>query len=270
VTARRLNRSEYNNTVKDLLGVDFRPADDFPQDDSGYGFDNNGDVLSLSVVQMEKYMSAAEQVARTAVYGPQSAKPTMARYQPYGRRRPGDADNLFFSTHPDYSVTNYDETGLNMPNTFHVTHRFPATAEYVFRVTPDNGNRPGGSEALEIGAWIDGQRAGMMSVDGPLEGRTQEFRAKVAEGEHWLAFGYPRQFEGLPVAYGGKNPSTRPVPAGRGRGGRGGQPPPNATPEEIKAFEARRAAFLAANGGAAGWTRRPRRRSQPQRHHQRR
>src|SRR5262245_11796544 len=60
VTARRLNRSEYNYTVKDLLGVDFRPADNFPQDDTGYGFDTIGDVLSLSVVQMEKYLSAAE------------------------------------------------------------------------------------------------------------------------------------------------------------------------------------------------------------------
>ncbi|MFI5170531.1 MAG: DUF1587 domain-containing protein, partial [Vicinamibacterales bacterium] len=48
VTARRLNRVEYDNTVRDLLGVSLRPALDFPQDDSGYGFDNNGDVLSLS------------------------------------------------------------------------------------------------------------------------------------------------------------------------------------------------------------------------------
>ena len=42
VTARRLNRAEYNNTIRDLLGVDTHPADDFPQDDSGYGFDNIG------------------------------------------------------------------------------------------------------------------------------------------------------------------------------------------------------------------------------------
>ena len=53
VTLRRLNRAEYNNTVRDLLGVDLRPADNFPQDDSGYGFDNIGDVLSLSPVLME-------------------------------------------------------------------------------------------------------------------------------------------------------------------------------------------------------------------------
>ena len=53
VTARRLNRSEYNNTIRDLLGVDLQPAEDFPQDDSGYGFDTIGDVLSLPPVLME-------------------------------------------------------------------------------------------------------------------------------------------------------------------------------------------------------------------------
>ena len=47
VTLRRLNREEYNNTIRDLVGIDFRPADDFPSDDVGYGFDNIGDVLSL-------------------------------------------------------------------------------------------------------------------------------------------------------------------------------------------------------------------------------
>src|SRR5215471_562046 len=58
VTARRLNREEYNNTVRDLLGISGRPADEFPVDDSGYGFDNIGDVLTLSPLLMEKYMSA--------------------------------------------------------------------------------------------------------------------------------------------------------------------------------------------------------------------
>jgi hypothetical protein len=69
VTARRLNRAEYNNTVRDLLGVMIRPADEFPVDDSGYGFDNIGDVLSLSPMLMEKYMNAARVVARAAVFG---------------------------------------------------------------------------------------------------------------------------------------------------------------------------------------------------------
>ncbi len=63
---RRLNRSEYNNTIRDLLGVDFKPADDFPVDDSGHGFDNMADALSLSPMLIEKYLAAAEKIINTA------------------------------------------------------------------------------------------------------------------------------------------------------------------------------------------------------------
>ncbi len=59
VTLRRLNRAEYDNTIRDLLAIDLRPAEGFPSDDSGYGFDNNGDVLSMAPVLMEKYLAAA-------------------------------------------------------------------------------------------------------------------------------------------------------------------------------------------------------------------
>lgn len=67
VTIRRLNRVEYNNTIRDLVGVDFEPADDFPADDSGYGFDNIGDVLSLPPVLFERYLAAAEKVMSAAI-----------------------------------------------------------------------------------------------------------------------------------------------------------------------------------------------------------
>jgi hypothetical protein len=62
VTLHRLNRAEYNNTIRDLLGVDFQPAADFPDDDVGYGFDNIGDVLTISPLLLEKYLTAAEGV----------------------------------------------------------------------------------------------------------------------------------------------------------------------------------------------------------------
>lgn len=71
VTIRRLNRAEYNNTIRDLLGIHFHPADDFPSDDVGYGFDNIGDVLSLSPLLMEKYLAAAEKIAEKAVALPE-------------------------------------------------------------------------------------------------------------------------------------------------------------------------------------------------------
>lgn len=67
VTIHRLNRAEYNNTIRDLVGVDFKPAEDFPSDDSGYGFDNIGDVLSLSPVLMEKYLAAANRIMDEAI-----------------------------------------------------------------------------------------------------------------------------------------------------------------------------------------------------------
>jgi mono/diheme cytochrome c family protein len=79
VTIRRLNRVEYNNTIRDLLGVDFRPADDFPSDDVGHGFDNIGDVLTVSPLLVEKYLAAAERVAASAVAAaepPQAEKRT--------------------------------------------------------------------------------------------------------------------------------------------------------------------------------------------------
>jgi hypothetical protein len=84
VTIRRLNRAEYNNTIRDLFGVDDRPADDFPADDVGYGFDNVGDVLSLPPLLMERYLTAAERVAgRAIVANPASAGP----FRPESHRR---------------------------------------------------------------------------------------------------------------------------------------------------------------------------------------
>jgi len=70
VTLRRLNRNEYRNTVRDLLGIDYEPASDFPADDVGYGFDNIGDVLSLPPLLMEKYLAAAQEISERAIVTP--------------------------------------------------------------------------------------------------------------------------------------------------------------------------------------------------------
>ena len=67
VTLRRLNRTEYTNTVRDLFDLKIDPSEFFPPDDSGYGFDNIGDVLTVSPVLMEKYFDAAERVARALI-----------------------------------------------------------------------------------------------------------------------------------------------------------------------------------------------------------
>jgi Protein of unknown function (DUF1592)/Protein of unknown function (DUF1588)/Protein of unknown function (DUF1587)/Protein of unknown function (DUF1595) len=79
-SARRLNRYEYNATVRDLLAIPFQPAADFPVDDSGYGFDNIAGVLSLSPALMEKYLAAAERIAKAAIVPPTAPEPSVQRY----------------------------------------------------------------------------------------------------------------------------------------------------------------------------------------------
>jgi mono/diheme cytochrome c family protein len=228
VTARRLNRTEYNNTVRDLLGVDVRPADDFPQDDAGYGFDNIADVLSLSPVLMEKYVSAAEKISRIALYGPPSLKPTLTRLRSEGRRVrdartfPGD----------------YDVTGLSLPNALHSAFRVPVDGEYLIRVGL-GGLRPAGSEPITIALWVDDRQletrvfdlesSARFDVDRQdFGGQAFEFKARLKAGDRHIAVAIPRIFEGLPARYEGPNPSSRPAPPPREF-----NPPPNAPPERI-------------------------------------
>lgn len=75
VTVRRLNRQEYNNTIRDLFGIDFKPAANFPEDDTGHGFDTIGDVLSLSPLHFEKYLAAAESILERSINTPSAGKP---------------------------------------------------------------------------------------------------------------------------------------------------------------------------------------------------
>jgi mono/diheme cytochrome c family protein len=237
VTARRLNRTEYNNTIRDLLGVDVHPADDFPQDDAGYGFDNIADVLSLSPVLMEKYVSAGERVSRLALFGAPAMKPTLTRLRSDGRRVrdvrsfPGD---------------DYDVTGLSLPNALHAMFRVPVDGEYVIKVGL-GGLRPAGSEPIAITLWVDDQQVDTHQFD--LErsarfdddrqdfgGQAFEFKARLKAGDRHIAVAIPRIFDGLPPRYEGPNPSKRPIPPPREF-----KAPPNASPERLaqlkKTFE---------------------------------
>jgi hypothetical protein len=67
VTIRRLNRTEYRNTIRDLLGVDFNTTAEFPADDTGHGFDNISDILTISPLLLEKYIAAAKSIVTQAV-----------------------------------------------------------------------------------------------------------------------------------------------------------------------------------------------------------
>jgi PAS domain-containing protein len=126
VTARRLNRTEYNNTIRDLLDVSLRPADEFPVDDSGYGFDNNGDVLSFSPLLMEKYINAARVVSRAAVFGePLPERPTLLV-------------KLQSKKVQDDLQARGDVTPYSLRGAVYATFHAPVEAEYEFRIRYQN------------------------------------------------------------------------------------------------------------------------------------
>jgi len=98
VTLHRLNNAEYNNTVRDLLGTKLRPADDFPADDRGYGFDNVADVLRVSPLALELYEAAAEALITEALAV--STTSTTLMFEPMSDAASGVAQAggwLFFS-----------------------------------------------------------------------------------------------------------------------------------------------------------------------------
>jgi len=119
----RLNRTEYSNAIRDLLAVDIKPGAALPVDDSGYGFDNIGEVLTISPALLEKYISVARKVSRLAV-GDQAFKPSEERFQPRRMGRGERAsDDLPF----------YSRGGLSFQ------YYFPLDGEYLIRVkTPAN------------------------------------------------------------------------------------------------------------------------------------
>ena len=124
--AHRLNRAEYSNAVRDLLAVDIKPGLSLLVDDSGYGFDNIGEVLTLSPALLEKYMTVSRRISRLAI-GDLTIKPTEERFTPPRITR-GErvSDDLPFNSRGGMSFQYY----------------FPHDAEYLLRIkTPGENSR---------------------------------------------------------------------------------------------------------------------------------
>jgi hypothetical protein len=174
VTARRLNRSEYSNTIRDLLGVQFRAASDFPSDDSGEGFDNIGDVLTISPVLMEKYMAAAERIASAAIGAdPLPAKPVEAEYHRKHR-----------------TIRMIDVS------TIEAVHRVEWDGEYIIRIGLP-GERAQDAKPVKLAFWMDGKLMHEMMVETKPSGLVyfdpfsmEEMRLKLPAGDHVFRAGF--------------------------------------------------------------------------------
>lgn len=147
VTIHRLNRVEYDNTVRDLLGTALQPAKDFPADDRGYGFDNISDVLSLSPLQVELYSRAAEDLAREAMLVPSQS--SIARVE---------AETLSGQV----GAANGDNWNLWSGGELPLTHEFPSSGDY--KISARVWGQQAGPENVKMNLLVGGTIAGSFDV----------------------------------------------------------------------------------------------------------
>lgn len=171
VTIHRLNRFEYNNTIRDLVGVNFKPAADFPSDDVGYGFDNIGDVLSLPPLLFEKYLSAAEKITEAAIVA-QPLKGVISKFNGDQLKdgQPFDSGAKLLSSNGKISAE----------------IEAAAAGKYVVRIRAFETHA--GDDFAKMGFLVDGQQLQMCDVKGRIES-PQAFALTVdlTAGKHTIA-----------------------------------------------------------------------------------
>ena len=152
VTLRRLNRTEYENTLSDLFGLELKVRDLIPPDDSGYGFDTIGDVLTLSPAHLERYLEAGRQVLDRALKpGPM---PRPSRHF-HGSKLQGD--------------------GLHSGGGHYLTSpgkaraRFQASRAGRYRISVSASGTMGANTPPSMELHLDGKKSHQWSVAAPLD-----------------------------------------------------------------------------------------------------
>lgn len=173
-TIQRLNRAEYNNTIRDLVGVDFRPADDFPSDDVGEGFDNIGDVLSLSPLLLEKYLNAAEEIIDRAVVSEDYSKPRTRTKRGRELQKAGAS-----------RYDNEDFIVMFSAGEARADFELTATGDYVVRIEAKADQA--GDELAKMEFRVNGEPVHVVDVPGRRKVGQFEFRTRLKSGKNRLA-----------------------------------------------------------------------------------
>ncbi len=187
VTLRRLNRVEYNNTVRDVFRVDSRPATTFPPDDTGYGYDNIGDVLSLSPLLMEKYLKAAKQVAEEAVW----LKP------PVGLMREVQGANF---EDPSQVSDRLEDGTRSVSMNGDVIARMEIPASGIWRAELKMSASQAGTEKAKFAVLVDGRELRQFEVKADINGRSDNqwerffFDLPLEKGQRKVALRFLNDF----------------------------------------------------------------------------
>lgn len=177
VTIRRMNREEYQNTIADVVGVSFSAKDNFPPDDTGFGFDTIGDVLTISPLLMEKYLSAAAEIADLAL--PEDA----------GKPKPIDIEASHFRDRTRRQTARFMEA--NIPQTVTAKKEIEVAGRYslevAYRSRTEGGRTKGQSAKWQL--WIDGEKVREIgfSSDDYLRDQFLE-NLELTQGEHRFEF----------------------------------------------------------------------------------
>ncbi|MCA9525745.1 MAG: DUF1592 domain-containing protein [Myxococcales bacterium] len=174
VTLRRLNRAEYDNTIRDLTGLDLNLSENFPSDDVGYGFDNIGDVLTTSPLHLEGWEGAGRLALENSLTAP--IEPTVTTFE---------AEQLF----SDVGAANGEVWVLWSNGELPTDVVLPADGEYVFRVGAFGAQA--GPAVVRMALLLDGQE--LVTVDVPATRAnpgTYEHRFSTTAGPHTLAVAF--------------------------------------------------------------------------------
>ncbi|HUA84158.1 MAG TPA: DUF1592 domain-containing protein [Bryobacteraceae bacterium] len=184
----RLNRTEYANSVRDLLDVRVDVSSMLPADDMSQGFDNIADALTISPALMEGYIRAAGKISRIAVGDPSAQALTSTYSIPRVLNQTRHIEGTPFGTRGGLAVM----------------HNFPADGQYSFTVgfyyTPTGplfGINQGKGTTLEIA--IDGAQVALIDIDPRITLAKDGIKTppvKVRAGPHRVSASFPEKFDG--------------------------------------------------------------------------
>jgi mono/diheme cytochrome c family protein len=172
VASRRLNRAEYVNAIRDLIGLDVNGAELLPSDMAGFGFDNNADVLSITPSLMSRYIAAATKISRLAVASPDN-RPLMQVYKVgFEDRSARSGEDMPFGTRGGVAVR----------------HNFPLDGEYVFKLRLKRNGTVSTIDGIEedahqIEVRIDHALVKRFTIGGKLKGRNPGLLIAVPEDD---------------------------------------------------------------------------------------
>lgn len=174
-TLQRLNSTEYNNTVRDLLGVTTRPADDFPTDDRGYGFDNIARVLAMSPLLVEMYERSAELLVNEVMY--------VNTVMPEA--------HYFAADGPDVTATagGSGSGGWNLWSNGELTTVLELESSGRYRISARAFGQQAGNETVQMVFLVDGSVVQTVSVAATSH-QTYETEVHVAAGVREIGVGF--------------------------------------------------------------------------------